>query len=165
LWAAAQTQPFDKIHVFEYSIFRTLNMWWCKMKTKPYREEAKLFSALAHPVRLRILDILAKDDACVCHLSAALQQRQSYVSQQLAKLREAGLIVDTKDGLFVYYHLADEGIVQILDEARHMLARMTGNQSFLQSTPSVGSGACPCPKCQAARIASVGQAAPAVTTS
>jgi hypothetical protein len=98
----------------------------------------------------------------VCHLSAALQQRQAYISQQLARLKEAGLIVDTKDGLFVYYHLADEGIVQVLHDARHMLAGMTGTKSFLQSTPSLGSSACPCPRCQAARIVPAGQAAAVV---
>jgi ArsR family transcriptional regulator len=128
-----------------------------------YVQQAQLFSALAHPVRLGILDILAEGEACVCHLSTALHQRQAYTSQQLAKLKEAGLIVDTRDGLFVYYHLADEGIVQVLRHARHLLAGMTGTESFPQPTPSLGSSACPCPRCQTARIAPHGQAAAVVT--
>jgi DNA-binding transcriptional ArsR family regulator len=132
------------------------------MRKPTYAQQAELFSALAHPARLRILDILAEGEACVCHLSAGLQQRQAYVSQQLAKLKEAGLIIDTRDGLFVYYRLADDGIVQVLHDTRHMLARMTGNESFLQSIPSVGSSTCPCPRCQAVRVVSVGQTAPAV---
>jgi len=133
------------------------------MKNLTYAQQAELFSALAHPVRLRILDILAEDEACVCHLSAALHQRQAYMSQQLARLKEAGLIVDTRDGLFVYYHLADEGIVQILHDARHLLAAKTGTQSFPQPTPSLGSSTCPCPRCQASRLAPHGQAVAAVT--
>ena len=48
--------------------------------TTPYDQQAALFKALAHPARLRILDLLAQDEACVCHLTAALGQRQPYVS-------------------------------------------------------------------------------------
>lgn len=130
-----------------------------------YVQQAQLFGALAHPVRLGILDILAEGEACVCHLSDALHQRQAYMSQQLARLKEAGLIVDTRDGLFVYYHLADQRIVQVLHDARHLLAGMTGTQSFPQPTPSRGSSTCPCPRCQAARIVPHEQAAAAVAAS
>ena len=56
-----------------------------------YEKQAQVFRALAHPVRLRILDILSKQEACVCHLTAILGQRQPYVSQQLATLRESAL--------------------------------------------------------------------------
>lgn len=114
-----------------------------------YEQQARFFSALAHPVRLRILDILAQGDACVCHLSAVLQQRQAYVSQQLAKLKEAGLIKDNKDGLYVYYSLADEGIVRPMFEARRWLAKLTGDDSFLCiEVPAHGEIDCPCPRCQ-----------------
>jgi ArsR family transcriptional regulator len=133
------------------------------MNKLTYEQQAQLFSALAHPERLGILDILAEGEACVCHLSTALHQRQAYMSQQLARLKEAGLIVDTRDGLFIYYHLADESIVQVLHDARHLLAGTTGTQSFLQPTPSLGSSACPCPRCQTARIVRHGQAATVVT--
>jgi len=54
-----------------------------------YQGQAKILRALAHPVRLRILDILARQEACVCHLEAVLKRPQPYVSQQLAALREA----------------------------------------------------------------------------
>jgi len=37
-----------------------------------YRARADLYKALAHPVRLRILDALARREACVCHLTAVL---------------------------------------------------------------------------------------------
>jgi ArsR family transcriptional regulator len=122
------------------------------MSELTYVRQAELFSALAHPVRLQILDILADGEACVCHLSAALHQRQAYMSQQLARLKEAGLIVDKKDGLYVYYDLADTSIVQMLDEARQILARTTGDESLRQPEPPPrADSACPCPKCQAAR--------------
>jgi len=115
-----------------------------------YEQQAAFFSALSHPARLRILDILAQSEECVCHLSTVLQQRQAYVSQQLAILKEAGLITDEKDGLYVYYRLADADIVQVLRKARLSLAHISGNETVLHiEVPAHGEIECPCPKCQA----------------
>ncbi len=123
-------------------------------KNQDNARQAQFFGALAHPARLDILDILAEGEACVCHLSTALQQRQAYISQQLALLKEAGLIGDRKDGLYVYYHLADPSIVQLLQETRRTLAGLTGDESRLHMRrPPLAEGECPCPKCQAARTA------------
>ncbi len=55
------------------------------------RELAKVFGALSHPARLLLLQLLAQEEQCVCHLTAVLRQRQPYVSQQLSVLRDAGL--------------------------------------------------------------------------
>ncbi|MFA9491213.1 MAG: ArsR family transcriptional regulator, partial [Anaerolineales bacterium] len=50
-----------------------------------YKYTSKMLKALAHPVRLRILDALSTDvQACVCHLESQLQLRQAYISQQLS---------------------------------------------------------------------------------
>ena len=119
------------------------------MAQEVYERQAQFFSALSHPVRLRIIDLLAQGDACVCHLSAALQQRQAYVSQQLARLKEAGLITDQKEGLYVYYRLADVDIAQLLHEARQCLASLTGDESPPRiQVPARGELDCPCPRCQ-----------------
>lgn len=64
------------------------------------------FKALAHPVRLQILDMLRERELYVYEIEAALQKRQSYVSQQLIVLREAGLVVSQREGLHVRYRLA-----------------------------------------------------------
>ena len=123
------------------------------MKKLTYVQQSEFFSALAHPARLRILDILAEGAACVCHLSAALDQRQAYVSQQLARLKEAGLIADKKDGLYVYYDLVDAGIVDLLCEARQAMSRTSGQDLSLQPEPHPDAdNKCPCPKCTAQRI-------------
>lgn len=63
------------------------------MKTQVYRDvflgSADLLKAIAHPERLRLLAALRDGNQCVCHLTALLEKRQPYVSQQLAYLREA----------------------------------------------------------------------------
>ena len=120
-----------------------------RMKTTAYERQAQLFAALAHPMRLRMLEVLAEGQACVCHLSHALDRKQAYVSQQLARLKEAGLITDTRDGLFVYYRLADERILQLLQDARGTMALPdTGERPVARKRTTAD---CPCPRCQQAR--------------
>jgi ArsR family transcriptional regulator, arsenate/arsenite/antimonite-responsive transcriptional repressor len=66
----------------------------------------ELFKAFADPVRLRLLNLLADGEVCVCHLHEALELPQSTVSRHLAYLRTRGLVVGRKDGLWVHYRLA-----------------------------------------------------------
>ena len=112
-----------------------------------YQQQAKIFQALAHPVRLRILDLLAQDEACVCHLTTALGKRQPYVSQQLGTLREAGLVTDRKDGLMVYYRLSDERVRDFLIIGADIL-RAQGYEVELIPVPTGPLSGCVCPNCQ-----------------
>lgn len=112
-----------------------------------YKAEARLFRALAHPVRLRILDILARHEACVCHLTAVLGQRQPYVSQQLATLREAGLVSDRRDGTLIYYRLADAHLATLLQEGQALVHDLLGDEPIFAPVPEALAH-CPCPRCQ-----------------
>jgi ArsR family transcriptional regulator, arsenate/arsenite/antimonite-responsive transcriptional repressor len=69
-------------------------------------ESVELFKAFADPVRLRLLNLIAGGEICVCHLHEALDLPQSTVSRHLAYLRKRGLVVGRKDGLWVQYRLA-----------------------------------------------------------
>lgn len=84
-----------------------------------YKALAAKIKLLAHPERLKILDVLRRETECVCHLEALLDKPQPYVSQQLRVLREAGVIEDEKVGLNVYYRLVD-------NQVAHWLAEMLG---------------------------------------
>lgn len=65
--------------------------------------------ALADQTRLRILMLLAgKEELCVCELTEALKLAQPKISRHLAILRESGLLLDRKSGLWVYYRLHPE---------------------------------------------------------
>lgn len=66
----------------------------------------ELFKAFADPVRVRLLGLIAVGEVCVCHLHEALELPQSTVSRHLAYLRQRGLVVGRKEGLWVYYRLA-----------------------------------------------------------
>jgi ArsR family transcriptional regulator len=66
-----------------------------------------LFKGLADPTRIRILNLLAAGELCVCDLVALLGLSQPTVSRHLAYLRRAGLVAARPDLRFTYYRLAD----------------------------------------------------------
>ena len=109
-------------------------------ETQPYSAQVQLLKVLTHPARLAILTILRDSEHCVCHMEAHLGFRQSYISQQLAVLREAGLVQDRRDGWNIFYHVADPRIYTILDAVQCMLGESSG--PFPKKEVH-----CPCPKC------------------
>ncbi|HFD39262.1 MAG TPA: transcriptional regulator [Anaerolineae bacterium] len=116
-------------------------------ETDGYEILARLFRAMAHPVRLRILDILSQQEACVCHLTAILDKRQPYVSQQLATLRRAGLITDRREGTLVYYRLTDDHLASLLREGQITVRDLKGEGATF-AVPEEVLANCPCPRCQ-----------------
>ncbi len=66
----------------------------------------QLFKALADETRLRILNLIVHREICVCQIVEALRLGQSKVSRHLAHLRNAGLVNDRREGLWIYYSLA-----------------------------------------------------------
>jgi DNA-binding transcriptional ArsR family regulator len=67
---------------------------------------AEVFKALGHEDRLRILEILADGEHCVCDLVEAVGSSWSTVSRHLSVLKEAGVVKDEKRGLQVFYRIA-----------------------------------------------------------
>ena len=88
-----------------------------------------LFRALADRTRLRILALLAGGEVCVCEIHEALQIPQPTASRHLAYLRRSDLVQDRREGLWVYYRIADadDRVVQtLLGAVRHSLAHVAG---------------------------------------
>lgn len=80
--------------------------------------KAEFFKALAHPVRIRILDCLRIGEKSVNELSEALQIEQANVSQQLAVLRLRNIVTGSKSGSSVIYSVSDPALFRLLDVAR-----------------------------------------------
>src|SRR5919106_3646935 len=76
---------------------------------------AALFSALADPTRVRIVNLLAASDepACVCELVPALELSQPTVSHHLKKLTDAGLLEREQRGKWAYYSLSGEALARL----------------------------------------------------
>jgi DNA-binding transcriptional ArsR family regulator len=84
------------------------------------RFKAEFFKALAHPLRIAILDRLRGGACTVNDLSATLGVEQSSVSQQLAVLRGRDIVSGRKEGLNVFYSVNDRVIFELLDVARRI---------------------------------------------
>lgn len=70
-----------------------------------YEARAHIIKAMAHPTRLFIVDQLSKQEHCVCELTEMIGADVSTVSKHLSILKQAGIVVDDKRGLQVYYSL------------------------------------------------------------
>lgn len=69
--------------------------------------------ALAEPVRWRIVELLAIEELCVCHLVELLDIAQPLVSHHLRILREAGLVNSSRFRYWTYYRLLPDGLAQL----------------------------------------------------
>ncbi len=79
---------------------------------------AEFFKALAHPLRIKILNALREGEVGVNELSSRLGVEQSTLSQQLAILRKSNIVEGRKEAQSVFYSVRDRAIFQLLDEAK-----------------------------------------------
>jgi DNA-binding transcriptional ArsR family regulator len=122
-------------------IFMELNVISRNVVQQQYEQQANLFKLFTHPARLAILEVLRQGEACVCHIEAVLGFRQAYISQQLAVLREGGLIQDRREGWNIFYSVCDERVFEVLAAVDRLLPESTGRKA------AAAPDACPCPKC------------------
>ncbi|MFL6279874.1 MAG: ArsR/SmtB family transcription factor [Vicinamibacterales bacterium] len=99
--------------------------------------KAQFFKALAHPIRIRILEILVHGEVRVQDLQRVLALDQPIVSQQLARLRASGIVVGRKEGTTTVYGVADDELRELLRVARRILnRRLVGVRSLLRELAS-----------------------------
>ncbi|REJ05187.1 transcriptional regulator [Microbacterium bovistercoris] len=102
--------------------------------TRPlYEVKAGLFKGLAHPIRIRILEVLsAAPEVSVSELLDDTGLEASHVSQHLAVLRRNRLVVSERRGSLVYYRLAYPQVADLLRVARALLGEIvqTAQQEF-----------------------------------
>jgi len=83
--------------------------------------KAELFRALAHPARIRALEILTEGERSVGELQPLVGIELSHLSQQLGVLRRAGLVTSRKDGTSVLYAIRDPMVSELLRVAKQLL--------------------------------------------
>jgi DNA-binding transcriptional ArsR family regulator len=93
--------------------------------------KAEFFRALAHPTRIRMLEILVRGGRTVQELQEQLALDQPIVSQQLAVLRHQGIVSAQKQGLSVRYALRDPLVGALLDVARRIFDNRLGDSTGL----------------------------------
>ena len=83
--------------------------------------KAELFRALAHPARIRVLELLAAGERSVGDMAPIVGVEPSHLSQQLAVLRRAGLVTTRKEGATVFYAVRDPALLELLVVAKRVL--------------------------------------------
>jgi len=94
--------------------------------------KAELFRALAHPARVRALEVLVDGERSVGELQPLVGIELSHLSQQLGVLRRAGLLVARRQGSSVFYALRDPLVAELLLVAKRLLlASLTETRDLL----------------------------------
>ena len=83
--------------------------------------KAELFKALAHPARIRALEVLVEGERSVGELQPLVGIELSHLSQQLGVLRRAGLVTTRKEGSTVHYAIRDPLVAELLLVAKRLL--------------------------------------------
>jgi DNA-binding transcriptional ArsR family regulator len=109
------------------------------------RFKAEFFKALAHPMRIRVLELLRNGPLSVGQLQEAIGAPGSSLSQQLAVLRGRGIVVTERHGTTVIYSVRDPDLFGLLDVARRIfnrdLAHTIDLLRFVESEPDEASSA------------------------
>lgn len=96
-----------------------------------YQAKADFFRTLGHPARIRVLELLTERDHAVHELLAAIDIEASNLSQQLAVLRRAGLVVQRREGGEVVYSVSVPEVKDLLLAGRAILRKVAEEQSAL----------------------------------
>ena len=89
--------------------------------TPIYQVKAEFFKTLAHPARIRVLELLRDGDRTVGELIPEVGIEASHLSQQLGIMRRANLVQSRKDGAAVVYSVSNPMIFELLDVAKTIL--------------------------------------------
>jgi DNA-binding transcriptional ArsR family regulator len=124
-----------------YDIFVEMNI---SAAVYPEGRISKLLSLIGQPVRIQILLAIGAQEACVCHLEAALGVRQAGISQHLMVLRDGGLVTARRDGRNIYYRLVHPDVLLLISQAANLLGINPLEIERLGIFPVKN---CPCPLC------------------
>jgi DNA-binding transcriptional ArsR family regulator len=97
------------------------------------RFKSEFFRALAHPIRIEILEVLLQGERSVQELQEILGVDQPVVSQQLAILRAKNIVAGRKNGTSVRYLVRDPLVGDLLGVARQIFNNhLVGSQGLLR---------------------------------
>jgi ArsR family transcriptional regulator len=97
--------------------------------SKPlYQAKAEFFKALAHPARIRVLELLSEREHSVSEMLPQVGIEPAHLSQQLAVLRKMNLVVTRKEGSTVFYSLVSPQVAELLAVARRILTEVIASQ-------------------------------------
>ncbi|AQS59226.1 ArsR/SmtB family transcription factor [Desulforamulus ferrireducens] len=93
------------------------------MKEKISQMKADILKAIAHPTRIRILELLKDGELCVCEIFEELNVEQANTSQHLAVMKKQDILQSRKEGLKVIYSIKYPEIIELLDVLGQILVK------------------------------------------
>jgi len=75
---------------------------------------AEVLKAVAHPVRIQIIELLEKKEMCVGDIVKALDGKQAITSQQLNMMKDKGVLECRREGAKVYYRIGNKNVIKLL---------------------------------------------------
>ena len=81
----------------------------------------RVYKALAHPIRIKIVRTLREGPLCVCILNENVEFSQSNLSQHLKILKDAGILKCEKDGMRILYSIKDDEVKNLLEVTETMI--------------------------------------------
>lgn len=99
----------------------------CMLNDDILLDIADFYKAFSDSTRIKIINLLNKNELCVCDISSILNMTKSAVSHQLKNLREMNLIKNEKRGKEVWYSLADEHVKKVFElSLEHIMEKEYG---------------------------------------
>ncbi len=84
------------------------------MDKKVAEHVAEVMKAVAHPVRLQIIELLETKEMCVGDIVQAVGGKQAITSQQLNMMQDKGVLSSRRDGAKVYYRIENKNVIKLL---------------------------------------------------
>jgi len=85
------------------------------MNEKTAEHAAEVLKAIAHPIRVQIVELLQAKEMCVGDIAEALGGKQAITSQQLNMMKAKGVLSCRRDGARVYYRIKNRNVIELLD--------------------------------------------------
>ena len=96
------------------------------------RNQIKVFKALSDPNRVRIMKMVLERELCLCEVREVLDLSSSTVSKHLSILRDAGLLLDSKDGKWVNFRVNDRSEDEVVRSALTLVRRSFDDEAVIR---------------------------------
>ena len=101
------------------------------MNYEQAKARAEILKALAHPVRILLLDALSRGDRCVNELIGLAEVDQSTISRHLSQLKRAGIVTERKEGTKVIHHLSCPCMLQAFECTVEVMKKVSKRRASL----------------------------------
>ncbi len=98
------------------------------MEMRIFEQQAEIAKAIAHPVRVAVLDYLKSGEQCVCDIAEAVGTERSNLSKHLSIMTAAGVLASRRDGLKVLYRLKTPCVLRFLGCIKECLIEQAEEQ-------------------------------------